>query len=80
MSTHQPGDPLPAWVYDVLVALIDWRDTHPRLFAEFLDQANGEFRMQEAVECGCKPLDHVPAEILARAETIRAYLASKEPA
>jgi hypothetical protein len=67
---------LPAWVYDVVMELERWRDTHPKLHAQYA----GSREWQPVDRCGCEPLDHVPANALDRAKAIRSYLDATRPA
>lgn len=60
---------LPNWVYDVVIELKRWRDTHPKLHAQF----TGSNEWQRVDDCGCKPLDHVPAEVIEQARVIERY-------
>ncbi|MFD6770611.1 hypothetical protein ACFWC6_30810 [Micromonospora chalcea] len=66
---------LPAWVYDVTIELLDQRDTHPRLLFE-----SGAFEGTRQYDwCPCKPLERIPAEVVAQAEAIRTYKAQTRP-
>ena len=61
---------LPNWVYDVIIELDRWRDEHPKLYAQY----GGTRDYQPVDACGCRALDHVPPDVLARAQAIREYL------
>lgn len=61
---------LPNWVYDVIIELERWRDEHPTLYAQYA--GSNEYRKVD--DCGCRPLDHIPPDVLAHAHTIREYL------
>lgn len=67
-------EPLPSWVYDVVIELQKWHDFHPKLQAEFYDQEHGDFRLKPVDDCGCKPLDHVPDQVKAEARVVAAYV------
>lgn len=80
---------LPPWVYDVVIALEEWRDTHPRLYERVLTVGNrtvdtpmGEqpiygFEKADRCRCGCEPLEYVPHEVVAQARAIREYQRAK---
>ena len=68
---------LPAWVYDVVMAMEKWSYEHPRLFVEYFNQEAGKHVMQPAVGCGCAALDFVPKEVRDYARAIAAYMAAK---
>lgn len=61
---------LPNWIYDVIIELERWRDEHSKLYAQFA----GSNEYQAVDDCGCRPLDHVPPDVLAQAHAIREYL------
>lgn len=61
---------LPAWVYDVVMALQKWAEEHPRLLAEFYP----DYTPRPVDECGCKALELVPAEVKAQATAVAAYV------
>lgn len=63
---------LPAWVYDVVRDLIAWQD-HPTLFAEYVG-ATGRHEFQSVEDCGCKTLQHVPAEVQAETRALTRYM------
>lgn len=60
---------LPAWVYDVVIALEKWSDEHPRLYVQLYDRS-----YVPAEECGCKALANVPADVRTESRAIAAYL------
>lgn len=45
----------PPWVWDVLITLLEHRDTHPKYY-----QRGPRDTYIEADDCGCEPLSKVP--------------------
>jgi hypothetical protein len=65
------ADQLPNWVYDVVMALEQWSEEHPKLLAETYP----DYKPKPVDDCGCAALDRVPADVRAQARAIRDYTA-----
>ena len=58
-----------AWVYDLVIELMDQEEVHPKLFF-----TSGAFEGYAQYDwCACLALKHVPKEVLDRAHAIRTY-------
>lgn len=63
-----------AWVYDLVIELLDQQDEHPTLY-----HTSGAFEgYAQYAWCPCIALKHVPPEIVAKAAAIRSYKRSQE--
>lgn len=64
----------PAWVYDLVIELMDQEEVHPKLFF-----TSGAFEGYAQYDwCACMALKKVPADVMVKAAAIRAYKHNQE--
>lgn len=56
---------IPGWAIDVVIALQQHADEHPKMFADYTNVG-----MRPVKKCGCEPLEFVPQHVKVAADAV----------